>query len=266
MALGTLAVVGAVNALTALSFLAVGVRLARREVEAGNRLALRAGATWWLCMGALVAMQAGEALAAVAGWTDLAASTMVRYANGLVLALGGWGLAFHVLYLRTGKNAWALRIAPYYVVVLLGYWAAIWLHPVVALVPADYELTSINDPPLEGSTLWNVVVALVGLPLIALCILYLRVSRGLTQRAQRRRARLASSGILVWVSAGVVAQVFGRALADFVTITVFGLVAAILVYLAYFPPDLLSKQDAAGPYVEVYSRLPDSELLYQRQG
>src|SRR5689334_15228457 len=106
MALGTLAVVGAVNALTALSFVSVGLRLARREVEPADRLAMRAITAWWLCMGGLVALQAIEVFAMVAGHPNLFASSATRFANAFLLALGGWGFCFHILYLRTGNRAW----------------------------------------------------------------------------------------------------------------------------------------------------------------
>lgn len=248
---GILAAISVVNAVTATSFLAVGVHLARRDVPARDRLALGAMATWWLCMGALVGLQAIEALAAVAGATDIGVSRLIRYANAGLLAAGGWGLCFHVLFLRTGRRAWAWRIVPYYGVVFALYAASVALHPIVDLEVTGFELTSTNDPPLEGSTLWTIVVAAVGLPLIAACILYLVLSRHLQRRDQKRRALLASSGILSWVGAGLVVQLVAGAMADFLTITVLGLVAAVLVALAYFPPASLRKHDAPGEFIEV---------------
>ena len=253
---GTLLAVGLVNALTALAFAAVGLRLARRDVEAPDRLAVRAIAAWWLCMGTLVGIQAVETLAWVAGLSDVRASSAARYANGALLGAGGWGLVFHVAYLRTGNRAWALRLAPYYLFVAAIYWVAITLHPLVRLEEAAYEVTGVNDPPLEGSTTWNVALASVGVPLIAACVVYLLLSRRLERRDQKRRAVLASSGILLWVAAGLTAQLTGSPLADFVTYTVFGLGAAVLVVLAYFPPTLLRRSDPTGPFLEVYSPPP----------
>ncbi|MFA5943758.1 MAG: hypothetical protein WC876_04745 [Candidatus Thermoplasmatota archaeon] len=267
MALGTLAVVGVVNMLTALAFGVVGARLLRRPVQQPDRLALQAIATWWLSMGLLVAIQAFEVFATTAGYTDLRVSTAARYANAVLLAVGGWGLCFHVLYLRTGNRAWALPLAPYYMLVAAGYLASVALHPLLRLEPTAYEVTGVYDPPLEGSTVWNLVVAGVGLPLIAVCVLYLLLSRKLERRDQKRRAVLASSGILVWVSAGLVAQLTGSPLADFITITLLGLMAAVLVLLAYFPPAWLSRNDPIGPYLEVRHEpppLPPEQQLYQR--
>ncbi len=262
---GTLVVVGVVNLVTASAFAAVGARLARRKVEAPDRLAVGAIAAWWLCMGALVGIQGLEVLTSVAGWSDLAVSSAARYANGGLLAVGGWGLCFHVLYLRTGNHGWARWLIPYYAVVAAGYWASVALHPLVRLAPTAYEVTGVTDPPLEGSLVWNVVVAMVGLPLIAVCILYLVLARRLERRDQKRRARLASAGILAWVSAGLAAQLTGSPLADFLTITVLGLLAAVLVALAYFPPALLRRGDPNGPFLEVQrtAPLPPEQRIYE---
>lgn len=248
---GILAAVSVVNAVTAASFLAAGVHVARREVPASDRLALRAVATWWLCMGGLVGLQAIEAVFAVGGATNLTASMLVRYANALFLAAGGWGLCFHVLYLRTGNAAWALRLVPYFIVVAILYAATSFLHPVVALEISGYELTGVHEPPLDGSTLWQVVVLAVGLPLISAAVTYLLLARRLQRRDQKRRACLASLGILSWVGTGLVVQLVGGPRADFLTITVLGLVAAVLVTLAYFPPGPLRKHDEPGKFIEV---------------
>ena len=215
MAPWTLAAVGVVNVLTAVSFTVVGVKLAARSVPSRDRLAVRAIACWWLCMGLLLILQGSEVLAAAAGRTDLGVSTFVRYANGLLLGAGGWGLSFHVLYLRTGRTAWAGWLAPYFALVALAYCATIVLHPLVGLEPTGHDLVGQHEPPLEGSVLWNVVVALVGLPLIAAATLYLLLSRRLGRRDQKRRAVLASTGILAWVGAGLVVQIVAGQIADF---------------------------------------------------
>lgn len=246
-----LAFVSVVNAVTATSFLAAGVRLARRAVPATDRLAMRAAATWWLCMGGLLGLQALEALIAVGGNTNLDASMLIRYGNALLLAAGGWGLCFHVLYLRTGNRSWAWKLAPYFGVVAALYAASTALHPLVALENAGYELTGVHDPPLDGSALWQVVVLAVGLPLLAAAVAYLLMSRRLQRRDQKRRALLASTGILAWVGTGLVVQLVGGPRADFFTITVLGLVAAVLVALAYFPPPGLRHHDPPGAYLEL---------------
>lgn len=255
--------VGVVNLLTAASFGAVGMHLVRRKVPQADRLAVRAIATWWLSMGILVAIEGSEVLAASAGHIDLQASTIGRYANALLLATGGWGLCFHVLYLRTGRRGWALGLLPYYAAVALAYGASVVLYPLTGFETQGHQLVSQHEPVLEDSTLWTIVVAMVGLPLIIACVLYLVLSRHLVRRDQKRRAILASSGILAWVAAGAVSQVVAGDGADFFTLTVMGVLAALLVLLAYFPPAVLRRNDAPGEFIEVVPpRMAPTERLW----
>ncbi|MHB1262578.1 MAG: hypothetical protein ACYC2H_12780 [Thermoplasmatota archaeon] len=263
----TLVVVGFVNAVTAASFAAVGARLARHRVEPQHRLAVRAIAAWWTSMGVLVGMQALEVFALVAGWVNLPLSTTARNLNAILLAVGGWGLCFHVLYLWTGNRTWARVLAPYYFLLAVAYLAAVSLHPLVGLEPTAYEATAIYDPPLEGSALWNAVVIAVGVPLIAASLLYLVLSRRLERRDQRRRARLASFGVLAWLSPALATHLVGSRFADFVTVTAFSFVAAVLVVLAYFPPAFMRRNDPAGPFLEVRRNAPPlqpDQQLWQR--
>lgn len=250
MAPATLALVGVVNSLTAAIFAAVGLRVARRAHDPGHSLAIGALAAWWIAMALVVGLQAVETFAAVAGILSLPLSTTVRIANGPLLALGGWGFCFHIVYLVTGSRRLAVPMVPFFALVGLGYIASVVLHPLVSLEPLAYELSGTYDPPLDGP-LWNAVLASVGLPLIIASITYLSLAPKLTRRDQKRRAALASSGILAWVSAGLVAQLTAGPIADFLTYTVLGMLAGALVFVAYFPPRFLRRGDAIGEYVEV---------------
>jgi hypothetical protein len=238
-----LAVVGLVNALTALTFAAVGLRLLRRPVLAEDRFAMRALTVWWWCLGLFLALQAALTLAAVQGTVSVPASTWVRYATGPLLAVGSWGLCFHILYLATGKRGVAPLLAAYFTLVALAYDAAAYLHPIVALAPAAWEVTPTYSPPLEGNPLWTAVLAGVGVPLLAACVAYLALAGKLDARDQKRRVVLVSCGILLWVGSGLAAQLAGGPLARFFTITVLGLLAALAVFLAYFPPAWLRRRD-----------------------
>lgn len=243
----TLAAVGLVNAFTALVFGAVGVRLLRRPVLPEDRAAMRALTVWWWCMGLFLAIQAALALAAVEGHLGVPASMAARYAAGPLLATGSWGLCFHILYLATGRRGVALPVAAYFALVGIAYDATVALHPTVSLAPAAWEVTPTYAPPLEGDPLWTAVLAGVGLPLIAASLTYLSLVRKVSAREQKRRVVLVALGILLWVATGLAAQLAGGPLARFFTITVLGLLAAVAVFLAYFPPAWLRRRDALPP-------------------
>jgi hypothetical protein len=243
VALPTLAVVGLVNALTAATFAAVGTRLLGRAVPAEDRFAMRALTVWWWCMGLFLALQAALAFAGVLGLLAVPAFTAVRYLSGPLLATGSWGLCFHILYLATGRQGLAVLLGVYFAAVAVAYDASTFLHPIVALMPTAWEVTPAYSPPLQGDPLWTAVLAGVGLPLIAACLTYLGLVGKLEARAQKRRVVLVSSGILLWVATGLAAQLAGGPLARFFTITVLGLLAALAVFLAYFPPAWLGRRD-----------------------
>jgi hypothetical protein len=244
----TLAVVGLVNALTAVTFAAVGLRLLRRHVPAEDRLAMRALTVWWWwCMGLFLAIQATLVFAAVQGILSVPAFMAARFVTGPLLAVGCWGLCFHILYLVTGRSSVVAPVAAYFALVAAAYDSVVYLHPATALVPTAWEVAAAYAPPVEGDPLWTAVLAGVGLPLIAACAAYLGLVRKLEARAQRRRVVLVASGILLWVASGLVAQLAGGPLARFFTITVLGLLAALVVFLAYFPPAWLRRRDGPPP-------------------
>lgn len=242
MAPPTLAIVAAVNALTAAVFVAAGMRVLDRRAK--DRLPLQAMASWWLAMGVFVALQALLAFAAVVGIVEIDAFTAGRFANGPLLALGVWGFCFHVIYLYTGRRGHAVPLAIYAVALAVAYDASVVLHPLSSVTPVAWEVTPAYDPPFTGEWLWPAVLAGVGLPLIAACIAYAAAIPRLERRDQKRRALLVSTGVFVWVAAGLVAQFFAGAMARFYTITVLGLLAAVLVYLAYFAPAAMQRGDA----------------------
>jgi hypothetical protein len=255
-----LAVVGLVNALTALTFAAVGFRLLGRPVLREDRLAMRALTVWWWCMGLVLVIQAALAFAGVQGLLAIPVFMAGRYLSGPLLALGSWGLCFHILYLATGRRALAVPLAVYFAAIAVAYDATVVLHPITALAPAAWEVTPTYAPPLQGEPLWTAVLAGVGLPLIAACFTYLALVRRLEARDQRRRVVLVSSGILLWVAAGLAAQLAGGPLARFFTITILGLLAALAVFLAYFPPAWLRRRDPP-PRVDLRGGAGDGVIL-----
>ena len=73
-------------------------------------------------------------------------------------------------------------------------------------------------------------------PLLLSTLAYLSLLRRVREPAQRYRLMLVSGSILAWVAGGYAGSSSGNALAQFVSVTVLGLGAAVTVLLAYRPP------------------------------
>jgi hypothetical protein len=250
----SLGVVGLVNAITAGTFAAVGIRLYHRPTRNEHLLAMRALVTWWGSMGIFLALQAFLVLVVVSGSLPVPLFQDARLVTGPLVALAAWGLSFHVLFLSTGRRGWALPLGVYFGLIGIAYDLVALLHPITSLEPTAWEVTGTTTPPLVGDPLWTFVLAGVGLPLIASCLTYLTLVRKLETREQRRRVLLVGTGILLWVASGLVAQLSGGPLARFFTITIMGLLASLAVFLAYFPPDWLRRRDALAVPADLLGR------------
>lgn len=261
---GTLALVGLANALVAAAFMATGLRLALRPVEERHRLAMAAIALWWLCLGFLETVQAAETLAAAMGSVDVRILQADRYLNGAFLGIGCWGLASHVAYVWSGNRAWAWRLAPVYAVAAAAHWTMDTLLPVTGYEAGAYRFELHYARPLIEVWAAPLVVATVGGTMVAAPLFYLWLGRQLGGE-QRRRALLASIGILAWGLIGFGAHVESNPLADFLTVTGMPLLAAICAYIAYFPPWPRSRRGDGGSFVQVvHQPPPEAEPLYER--
>lgn len=241
----SLAAVGAVHLVTAAAFLAVGRRFHRLQVGAGARLARRAFVAWWWGFAAYLAGAGALDLLAAAGLRPLAPFVGFRAAAGLLLAAAAWGLAYHILYLWSGRQGWALPLAFYYGAVGSAYSLLVLLHhPVgVAVTPwsADVEYAVPPTGPL-----WTAVLASVGLPLVLGSLAFLGLLAKAHDRLRRYRIALVGGSLLLWVTAGFAAEVGGGEMARFVAIVVLGLVAATCVTAAYYPPAMVQRWLAKG--------------------
>jgi hypothetical protein len=256
-----LAAVGAANLAAAALFAATAMRLALREAEGHARLALNAIALWWGTMAMLEVVQGVETLAAVAGTLAAQALQADRYVNGLLVGIGCWGLAFHVAYLRFGDPRWGWWLSPVYAVVMGLHWAATATHPVTAFVLEAHQVRLVYDPPLFPSLVATLVVLGVGGTMIVAPTVYLALRRHLLEPEQRRRALLVSAGVLLWGGIPFIAYMTQNPWADFLTVNGMTAVAAVLAWLAYFPPG--KSRARPRPFVEFARPLPADERLYE---
>src|SRR5690349_17610385 len=121
MASWTLAAAAATQALVALAFFFVGHRLRRRSVDDASRLAARAFVLWWWALAAYLAMQSVLLLLAIAGVTPVWLHLGARLLSGPLLCAGVAGLAFHILFILTGRDSSLVPLAAYYALAAVAY-------------------------------------------------------------------------------------------------------------------------------------------------
>jgi hypothetical protein len=231
----TLAGVGAVHLVTAAAFFAVGARFRSRDVGPGMSLARNAFVVWWWCFGAYLALQGLVDLAAAAGQAPLGPLLAMRLLSGPLIAAAAWGLAYHILFLWSGRPGWALPLAFYYGAAGAVYSCWLWFHGPEGVEVGRWTADVTYADPIAGPV-WNAVLASVGLPLVLGSLAFLALAFKVKDREQRYRIVLVGSSLLVWVVSGYAAQVAANDAMRFATIVGLGLATALAVLAAYYPP------------------------------
>jgi hypothetical protein len=230
-----LAAVAGVHLVTAAAFVAVGRRFLSRPVLPGLALPRDAFVAWWWCFAAYLAGEGALALLAAAGWAPFSAFLVFRLVSGPLIAAAAFGLAYHVLFLWSGKAWLAIPIAFYYGGAACAYSLSIWLHGPTGVEVTDWSADLSYVTPMGGG-LWQAVLVSMGLPLVLGSLAYLGLAWKVHDRAQRYRIILVASSLLVWVISGYAAESRGGVLVRFVAIVVLGLATAGSVTAAYYPP------------------------------
>ncbi|MEA3199411.1 MAG: hypothetical protein QOE90_839 [Thermoplasmata archaeon] len=234
MASWTLAVEGLVQLATLASFAFVGnVLRARGSHEPGAGVATRAIVAWWWGLGAYLGMLGALDLLAFVGFAPYALHLAARIVGVALLALCAWGFSTYVLYLYGGPSRALFRLTAIYgALAALAFYAETWIdHPTGVVVSA---WASGLAPPADPRLLQG-VYAFFAIPLVASILAYASLFVRVREPLQRYRIALVSSSLLAWVVGGFVGASSGGA-AEFVAVTLLGLLAAGAVVLAYHPP------------------------------
>ena len=244
----TLAAVAAVHLATSAAFAAVGLRFLHRTVEPGMGLARNAFVAWWWCFGAYLALQGLLDLAAALGWAPFAPFLAFRLLSGPLLAAAAWGLAYHILFLWSGKQSWALPLAFYYGAAGAVYSCWVWFHGPTGVAVGAWGAELSYGQPI-GGPVWMAVLGSIGLPLVFGSAAFLALAAKVHDRAKRYRIVLVGSSLLVWVVSGYSAEVGAGPVLQFFAIVVMGLATALAVTAAYYPPGPVRRwlQHAPGP-------------------
>ncbi len=216
--------------------LAVGARLARRDVQGPARRAAMAFSVWWMALGVDATINSVTWLAGALGLATETLTAVLTYAALAAVTVMLWGLVEYLVYLFTGRAGAFFPVAAAYVVAFLAGAAFIaTLHP-IGVTPRPYggEIAYANQPS-PGEALAFAVFFL--LPPILGALAYGTLFFSAKGRTRRFRIGVVSLGIFVWFSSsialsGTTVESDALALSSF-AISIFCMLA---ILAAYAPP------------------------------
>lgn len=237
MVVGTLVASSLVQLVAGACYLLVARALARREVAGEAHLASRAFVAWWTALGAYMVLWSVLTFLAAFGFAPFEMYLLARFVSVPLLMVSVWGLAYHVVFLFTGRASLWRPIAAFYVLCGVAFFLlTLWLERPTTVRVGDWAVEVARE---GGSPLLNVLYASIGLPPILASVAYGTLFWRVRDPIQKYRVALVSSSIFLWVGSGLAARVAAGDFAKFFTLTVLGLAAALAVVLAYFPPPRL---------------------------
>lgn len=224
---------------TAVAFGAVARDVDGRVPEGRGASAGRGFVLWWGCLAAYLAIQSAFLAAAALGTTSADAYLASRVVAIPLLCTAAGGLSHYLLYLLTGRGLLVPVGVLYTSTGVLFFVATFWNGP-AGLVVGDWLLELDYDRP-GVQPMYQAVLLLVGLPPVVGSLALLALSLRL-QGAQRYRSFMVGTGTFLWVGSGLVGRLAGDDRLAFLTLVPMGLLAALLVVLAYHPPTAVRRR------------------------
>jgi hypothetical protein len=232
------ALVGGLTALVGVGvYLYLGTRLLGRPVSPTSRLANQQFAVFWLGFAFVTAIGGVEDLIAVATLPSLALVVTATYLEILLLCVVLWCLLSYLVFLFTARQ-FVAPMAIFYGILYVGL-----LYLISASRPIGVTLTQ-GTVALSYTTSYSlplVVVLVAGLlvPELAAAFVYFTLVFRTTDRTVRYRITLVSWSLIATFGLGLldVASALGGGLAAQLLAHSIPVVAAVVILLAYFPPE-----------------------------
>lgn len=236
MALGTLALSGAVNALAGLVFMVVGLRFVPKPTSDRDRLARQAFSVYWTGIGAYTLVGGVLDIMAAAGFAPFPLFLGVRYLTIPILCLGIGSLTFYFLYLFTGEDRWSWVVTGFYALVL----TAATYH-VRDRTPIGVDVTAwrtdLHYADTYESPFFQLILLMLVLPPLLGGVAYTILARKLPSRGERYRVAVVGTVLVAWSAAALAARLAQTSgFVQFLSRPVLGLVVVAAVLAAYRPP------------------------------
>lgn len=229
--------------LEGLSYVTVGLLLARRPVPSDLAVPARMFQAWWLLIGANKLLSALAGLGAAERLVSDQVYVAIIYLNVIVLCLSLWSLLSHLAYVRRGPPAIRAWIVGLYV----AYYFLLTYHitagdPQGAAV-AEWRTTLVSNNPSVPLRQLLTLLFLV-LPQLVGAIMYFALLFRVADRSSRFRILLVSLSIVAWTASILMVAMpgFDESPGLQVSSRFVGILAALMGLIAYFPPHWLRRR------------------------
>jgi len=214
----------------------LGQRLSRRPVSAEARVPAGQFTLFWIGLAAVSALGAIESLIAAYQLPSLALVLTMLYLEILLLCAVLWALVGYLVFLFTGRG---------YLVPLSMLYAALYvllIYFITASGPSSvgvsYGAVTISyATPVGGPILGVLLILLLGPEFIG-AFLYFSLFFRTRDPTIRYRVTLVSWSLIAWFGLGFlnIGALLGGGLAAQVLARSFGVFAALVILMAYYPP------------------------------
>lgn len=242
--------VGTAFVLTTTAVLAyVGLLQQRRAATAtkGDRAAIVAFAFWWYGAAAVLFLLALQAILVIVGVEATWVHNVIRYVRMIPLSIAAGALLFFMLYLLTGRILWRRwLVAAYTAFFAFTIYYAYLAEPVnVEVTPWAVRTVGTPVPSWMGIVFGVLLAGPILLATFAYAMLFFKVQGA----PQRYRLALLAVSFIVWFGAILVGFLAGLTSRTWFPILYEapGLLAGLLVILAYQPPRWIQRRLAASP-------------------
>ena len=222
----------------------VGWCLSKRLISfAESRLAWQSFVLWWYGLAASTLIGGLLSLFGAFGVTDLAVFVTATYINMLLSCVALLGLFYYLTYLFTGNSRWLPRLAILYFVFYILIIYQITASSPESVILERWSTTLSYRVPLTGTFITILIVLLFASQLFggfAYFTIYFRVP----EATKKYRILLVSWSIIIWFLTpflGVAGELTRQDWWQIVS-RLIGLAAALMILLAYFPPEKLKQR------------------------
>jgi hypothetical protein len=222
----------------------VGFRVSRRRVDAGKQLAAAMFTAWWWGLAAQTLLAATWNALAAFGVLNEDLYVAATHFSIVLIALALGGLLFYLLFLFTGKTFWWKPLVWAYGAYILYLIYFIRSHDPRGYVARGWSVAVDYGEPLRDDPLYLLVVLLLVGPQTIAAALYFSLFFRTREPTLRYRIALVSGSLFTWLISILAASAsgFSDSPAWQVISRTIGLLAALTVLAAYFPPAFVRRR------------------------
>ena len=233
-----------IRLLTSILCFYISAQLRGRQLsEPEDRLAWNAFRVWWAGLGLTTMISLFNAILPLLGILNLTVYVALAQVNILVICIALWGLLSYLVFLFTGKANARRYLAIFYFL----FFIALAVYA-ISLQPSGVELeegvaTIQYDGQVSPAYILVLSVFLLAPQLLA-SFAYFSFYFRVRERTQKYRVLLVSVSIFVWFSSPLLARALSLSEQDWwpLASSSITLIAAIVIYWAYYPPKFLQER------------------------